>query len=71
MGADAVEEADATEDRVLVPAVTPDTPRSGEAGLSVHEISEDATLALPLSVPQRSGPDSRFESSLPSHFALA
>jgi hypothetical protein len=29
-------------------------------------ISDDATLGLPLSMPQRSDPDSRFESSLPS-----
>jgi hypothetical protein len=28
-------------------------------------ISDDATLGLPLSVPQRSAADSRFESSLP------
>jgi hypothetical protein len=34
----------------------------------VQPISDDATLGLPLSVPQRSDPDTRFESSLPSHF---
>jgi hypothetical protein len=33
-------------------------------------ISEHATLGLPLSVPQRSRPDTRFESSLPSQAAL-
>jgi hypothetical protein len=38
---------------------------------NVQPISDDATLAVPLSVPQRSRPDSRFESSLPSHFARA
>jgi hypothetical protein len=38
-----------------------DEPRNGQP------ISEKATLDLPLSVPQRSDPDSRFESSLPSH----
>ena len=35
------------------------------------KISDAPTLVLPLSMPQRSGPDSRFESSLPSHFARA
>jgi hypothetical protein len=45
-------------------------PLTARLAANDQPISDDATLGLPLSVPQRSALDSRFESSPPSHFVV-